>query len=173
MYNLRTQFEQGGAVKQAQGLAALGRGEDTQLIHMTPSEIQNLQTLAQKYGGGLTVNPNTGLPEAGFLKNIIPMLVGGALAIGTGGLGLTLAPWMVGGAMGLGGLAASGGDFKQAAKWGLGGLGGASLATSLRCSGSWDSGRARSDKSSNSTSCARSYWKVFAAPAGGWRRNSK
>jgi hypothetical protein len=72
MYNLRTQFEQGGAVKQAQGLAALGRGEDTQLIHMTPSEIQNLQTLAQKYGGGLTVNPNTGLPEAGFLKNIIP-----------------------------------------------------------------------------------------------------
>jgi hypothetical protein len=33
--------------------------------------------------------------------------------------------------MGLGGLAASGGDFKQAAKWGLGGLGGASLATSL------------------------------------------
>jgi hypothetical protein len=135
MYNLRTQFEQGGAVKQAQGLAALGRGEDTQLIHMTPSEIQNLQTLAQKYGGGLTVNPNTGLPEAGFLKNILPMLVGGALAIGTGGLGLTLAPWMVGGAMGLGGLAASGGDLGQAAKWGLGGLGGASLAGSLGAAG--------------------------------------
>tara|TARA_R110002072_G_scaffold1028_2_gene8541 strand:- start:5444 stop:6724 length:1281 start_codon:yes stop_codon:yes gene_type:complete len=135
MYNLRTQFEQGGAVKQAQGLAALGRGEDTQLIHMTPSEIQNLQTLAQKYGGGLTVNPNTGLPEAGFLKNILPMLVGGALAIGTGGLGLTLAPWMVGGAMGLGGLAASGGDLGQAAKWGLGGLGGASIATSLGAAG--------------------------------------
>ena len=129
------QYEQGGAVKQAQGLAALGRGEDTQLIHMTPSEIQNLQTLAQKYGGGLTVNPNTGLPEAGFLKNILPMLVGGALAIGTGGLGLTLAPWMVGGAMGLGGLAASGGDLGQAAKWGLGGLGGASIATSLGAAG--------------------------------------
>jgi hypothetical protein len=129
MYNLRTQFEQGGAVKQAQGLAALGRGEDTQLIHMTPSEIQNLQTLAQKYGGGLTVNPNTGLPEAGFLKNIIPMLVGGALALATGWCvrAFVVAPWMVGGAMGLGGLAASGGDFKQAAKWGLGGLGGASV----------------------------------------------
>ena len=37
--NLKAQFEQGGAVKQAQGLASLGRGEDTQLIHMTPSEI--------------------------------------------------------------------------------------------------------------------------------------
>ena len=75
--NMDMQYEKGGAVKQAQGLAALGRGEDTQLIHMTPSEIQNLQTLAQKYGGGLTVNPDTGLPEAGFLKNILPMLVGG------------------------------------------------------------------------------------------------
>jgi hypothetical protein len=37
--------------------------------------------------------------------------------------------------MGLGGLAASGGDLGQAAKWGLGGLGGASLATSFAGAG--------------------------------------
>ena len=62
------QYEKGGAVKQAQGLAALGRGPDTELIHMAPSEIQGLQTLARGFGGGLTVNPDTGLPEAGFCK---------------------------------------------------------------------------------------------------------
>jgi hypothetical protein len=130
------QYEKGGAVKQAQGLASLGRGEDTQLIHMTPSEIQNLQTLAQEFGGSLTTNPDTGLPEAGFLSNIMPFLVGGGLALATGGASLSFVnPWTIGGAMGLGGLAASGGDFKQAAKWGLGGLGGASLATSLGAAG--------------------------------------
>jgi hypothetical protein len=129
---MNMQYEQGGAVKQAQGLAALGRGPDTELVHMTPSEIKGLNTLAQGFGGGLTVNPNTGLPEAGFLKNILPMLIGGALTIGTGGLA---APWMIGGAMGLGGLAASGGDWKQALKYGLGGFGGASIATSLGAAG--------------------------------------
>jgi hypothetical protein len=131
------QYEKGGAVKQAQGLASLGRGEDTQLIHMTPSEIENLQTLAQEFGGSLTTNPDTGLPEAGFLSNIMPFLVGGGLALATGGASLSFVnPWTIGGAMGLGGLAASGGDFKQAAKWGLGGLGGASLAGSLASAGS-------------------------------------
>ena len=129
-------FKEGGAVKQAQGLAALGRGEDTQLIHMTPSEIQGLNTLAQEFGGSLTTNPDTGLPEAGFLSNIMPFLIGGGLALATGGTSLAWAnPWTIGGAMGLGGLAASGGDWKQAAKWGLGGLGGASIASSFATAG--------------------------------------
>ena len=118
--------------KSAQGLAALGRGPDTELVHMTPSEVQGLQTLARGFGGGLTVNPDTGLPEAGFLSNILPMLVGGALAIGTGGASLSfINPYTIGGAMGLGGLAASGGDLNQALKWGLGGYGGAGLAQSV------------------------------------------
>jgi hypothetical protein len=133
---MNMQYEQGGAVKQAQGLAALGRGEDTQLIHMTPSEIQGLNTLAQEFGGSLTTNPDTGLPEAGFLSNIMPFLIGGGLALATGGTSLAWAnPWTIGGAMGLGGLAASGGDWKQAAKWGLGGLGGASIASSFATAG--------------------------------------
>jgi hypothetical protein len=51
----------------AQGLAALGRGPDTMLVHMAPQEVAGLQALALKHGGSLTINPETGLPEAGFL----------------------------------------------------------------------------------------------------------
>ena len=57
----------------AQGLASLGRGNDTQLVHMTPGEVQGLQGLAMAHGGSLTINPHTGLPEAGFLSSILPM----------------------------------------------------------------------------------------------------
>ena len=121
----------------AQGLAALGRGPDTELVHMTPNEVQGLQSLAQGFGGSLTTNPDTGLPEAGFLSNILPMLIGGGLAIATGGLSSAfINPLTIGGAMGLGGLAASGGDLKQGLKYGLGGFGGASLAGSLAAAGS-------------------------------------
>ena len=115
--------------KSAQGLASLGRGPDTELVHMTPSEVQGLQTLARGMGGGLTVNPNTGLPEAGFLSNVMPFLVGAALTPFMG-------PMAAGLAMGGGALAASGGDLKQAAKWGLGGYSGAGLAGSLSAAGS-------------------------------------
>ena len=116
----------------AQGLAALGRGPDTELVHMTPNEVQGLQSLAQGFGGSLTTNPDTGLPEAGFLSNILPMLIGGGLAIATGGASSAfINPYTIGGAMGLGGLAASGGDLNQALKWGLGGYGGAGIAQSV------------------------------------------
>jgi len=45
------------------------------------------------HGGQLTINPQTGLPEAGFLSTILPMVAGLALAPATGGasLGLTSA----------------------------------------------------------------------------------
>ena len=51
------------------------------VTHMTPQEVNSLQGLAQKFGGSLTQNPHTGLPEAGFLDGILPML-GGALLSG-------------------------------------------------------------------------------------------
>ena len=57
----------------AQGIASLGRGDDKMLVHMSPREVQGLQSLAMAHGGSLTVNPQTGLPEAGFLDNILPM----------------------------------------------------------------------------------------------------
>jgi hypothetical protein len=49
-------------------MAAKGRGPDSMLVHMTPEEVQSLQVLALKGGGTLTINPDTGLPEANFLK---------------------------------------------------------------------------------------------------------
>ena len=119
--------------KSAQGLAALGRGPDTELVHMTPNEVQGLQSLALNMGGSLTVNPNTGLPEAGFLSNILPAIIGAGLTIGSGG---ALSPLTAGLLMGGGALAASGGDVGQTLKYGLGGFGGASLAQSLGAAGS-------------------------------------
>jgi hypothetical protein len=59
----------------AQGLASLGRGKDTQLVHMTPGEVKGLQSLAMAHGGSLTINPKTGLPEAGFLEDVMPMIL--------------------------------------------------------------------------------------------------
>jgi hypothetical protein len=38
---------------------------------MMPSEIDALQQLAQQHGGSLTINPQTGLPEAGWLGDIL------------------------------------------------------------------------------------------------------
>ena len=61
----------------AQGIASLGRGEDTQLVHMTPGEVQGLQQLALSHGGSLTVNPHTGLVEAGFLSSLLS--IGGGI----------------------------------------------------------------------------------------------
>ncbi len=48
----------------AQTLSARGRDGDSTLVHMTPGEVNSLQALALAGGGSLTVNPDTGLPEA-------------------------------------------------------------------------------------------------------------
>ena len=71
----------------AQHLAAQGRGPDTTLVHMTPGEVKGLQAIAMAHGGSLTVNPQTGLPEAGFLSSLLPMIAG--IALGPAGFGLT------------------------------------------------------------------------------------
>lgn len=111
----------------AQHLASKGRGPDTMLVHMTPGEVKSLQTLARAHGGTLTTNPDTGLPEAGFLRAILPMVAGMALAPATGGasLGLTQA-WqtaaLVGGLTGL-----ATGSLKQGLMAGLGAYGGAGI----------------------------------------------
>jgi hypothetical protein len=57
----------------AQGLASLGRGNDSMLVHMTPNEVQGLQSLAMSRGGSLSINPQTGLPEAGILDFVLPV----------------------------------------------------------------------------------------------------
>lgn len=58
------------AKPQVQQLAAQGRGGDSMLVHMRPDEVAAMQNLAQQAGTSMTVNPNTGLPEAFQLKDI-------------------------------------------------------------------------------------------------------
>lgn len=70
----------------AQHLADKGRGPDTTLVHMSNKEVKSLNDLAMAHGGQLTINPQTGLPEAGFLSSILPMVAGAALTGMSGGL---------------------------------------------------------------------------------------
>jgi len=59
-----------GLQNTAHYLKSKGRGQDTELVHMSKREIKGLQDLALAHGGSLTVNPETGLVEAGFLEQI-------------------------------------------------------------------------------------------------------
>ena len=102
-------------------LAAHGRGDDTVLVHMTPKEVGSLQAVAKAHGGSLTINPHTGLAEAGFLRGLLPTLLGAGLA--ATGVGAPLAALMVGG----GYTVASGGDLKKGLMAGLGAYGGAGM----------------------------------------------
>lgn len=99
---------------QAEALKRMGRGPDTQLIHMTDSEIGALNGLSGLvFNEPLRTNPETGLPEAGMFKRLLPTI----LAIGAGAfLGPAAAPMFAsmgagtGLAAGLGaGVAAAGG----------------------------------------------------------------
>jgi hypothetical protein len=69
----------------AKQVQSKGRGRDTMLVHMSPREVQGLQALALANGGRLSVNPDTGLLEAGFLENILPVVAAGALTAMTAG----------------------------------------------------------------------------------------
>jgi hypothetical protein len=114
-----------------------GRGKDQMLVHMTPREVQGLQALAKANGGSLTINPETGLAEAGFLEDILPIVAMGAATYFTAGaaapalsaaLGSTMAGGAAAGALagaGVGGIGAAvqGKDVGKGALFG--GLGGA------------------------------------------------
>lgn len=50
-------------------LASKGRGGDTMLMHVAPEEVEYLSKL-----GGITQNPDTGLPEALKFKDFLPFL---------------------------------------------------------------------------------------------------
>ena len=125
----------------AHHMAEKGRGPDSMLVHMSPDEIQSLQALAMANGGSLTINPQTGLPEAGFLDSLLPALVGFGLNTFLPGLGTA-----VGGIFGLGGAAGTAitvggatalasGDLSKGLMAGLGAYGGAGLGDSLSAAG--------------------------------------
>jgi hypothetical protein len=62
--------------EEAGQLADRGRYGDTTLVHMGPGEVQGLASLGQ-----LTINPDTGLPEAFNIASMIPMIaaIGGSI----------------------------------------------------------------------------------------------
>ena len=107
----------------AKYLASKGRGEDSVLIHMTPREVDSLQALAKAHGGTLTTNPHTGLPEAGFLSSILPMVAGAALTPFVGPMGAAM---IVGGVRGL-----QSGSLSKGVMAGLGAYGGAGIGEGL------------------------------------------
>jgi hypothetical protein len=108
----------------ANHLAQKGRGPDSTLVHMSNREVAGLNALAQKHGGQLSVNPDTGLPEAGFLDNILPAVAGAGLAYF--GVNPMMAAGIVGGISAL--------DSKDLSKGlvaGLGAYGGAGMVGGL------------------------------------------
>ena len=106
-----------------------GRGNDSMLVHMSPKEVNALQTMAKQHGGSLTINPQTGLPEAGFLDAILPAVAGVGLSLIPG-----VGPLMAAGIVGAGtGLLTK--DLNKGLMAGLGAFGGASLAGGLMSAG--------------------------------------
>lgn len=121
----------------AKHLEQHGRGDDTHLVHMTTGELIALQKLAKQHGGSLTINPSTGLPEAGFLSSILPMVAGAALmalAPETGGLSMLADPMVAGGIVGAADYAMTG-SLKDGLMAGLGAYGGANLFGSIGSAG--------------------------------------
>lgn len=114
----------------AQGLASLGRNGDSMLVHMTPREVQGLQSLAMAHGGSLTINPKTGLPEASILGSLLPTLFGVGLNALFPGLGAVGAGLITGGLTTM-----ASGNLKQGLMAGLGAYGGAGLGESLFSAG--------------------------------------
>jgi hypothetical protein len=113
--------------KAAKYLEAHGRGNDSMLVHMTPAEVHSLQTIARAHGGSLSINPNTGLAEAGFLDKLLPAIAGAGLMAVSGG---AINPWMAAGIVG-GEEALRTGDLSKGLTAGLGAYGGAGLTGSL------------------------------------------
>jgi len=117
----------------AQHLSHQGRFGDSTLVHMSPVEVAALQKLAEKHGMSLTINPETGLPEAFSLKKLLPMIAG--FALGPAGFGIFSSA--MGAGLAVGGVEAlRTGDLGRGLMAGLGAYGGASLGAGLSSLGS-------------------------------------
>lgn len=113
----------------AQHLQSQGRGDDKLLVHMTPGEVGGLQTLAMAHGGSLTINPQTGLPEAGFLSSILPTIIGAGVGIAT------MNPMLGAAAGGAAGMAMNDGSLKAGLMAGLSSYGMGSLGVGIAGAG--------------------------------------
>lgn len=116
---------EGGSINEAplspvaDELASRGRYGDSMLLHVRPDELQGLASL-----GTLTINPDTGLPEAFSFKTLLPAIgsIAAVALLGPAGLGIAQGALGTGIAAGLGGFAgglAAGQGVGQAALGGL------------------------------------------------------
>ena len=144
-------YNQGGSIQNyryggqimnyAQGGEAYGRGGDSMLVHMNPREVAGLQALARSNGTSMTINPNTGYPEAFNLKALLPALIGLGLNAFAPGVGSAVGQALgtssaVGTGVAVGGATALGtGSLKKGIMAGLGAYGGAGLGEGLAGSG--------------------------------------
>lgn len=110
----------------AGGIASLGRGPDTMLMHVTPREVDALGSMVP--GGRLPTNPQTGLPEAGIFDAILPI---GATIAGT----MFGMPWLGAAVSGLGTFARTG-DLGAGLMAGIGSYG---MGQLLGAAGNWGS----------------------------------
>jgi len=119
------------AEQTAQGLASLGRYGDSMMVHMNPNEVAGLQQLAEVNGSTLTINPDTGMPEA-FLGDFINSLLPTAAGIAGGAVG---GPAGAAAAGALTGYAQGKRDPLELAMAGLSGYGGGQIGSALGAGG--------------------------------------
>ena len=105
--------------EEAGQLADRGRYGDTTLVHMTPGEVQGLASLGQ-----LTINPDTGLPEAFSLKSLLPVIGGIAGSFLLPGIGTALGAGALGSAAIGAGLGTTAGGLLAGQSFGDAALGG-------------------------------------------------
>jgi hypothetical protein len=135
------QLADGGIASLARQVQDKGRGNDTMLVHMTPDEVAGLQSLAMSMGGSGTINPQTGLPEFGWLDKTFKKIIKPVAKIaqfvlpftGIGAIPAALLSGLAGGfAGGKGGKTF---DFKRALVSGITSYGLGSLARSASAAG--------------------------------------
>jgi hypothetical protein len=79
-------MQEGGIVEAAQDIADKGRNGDSMLVHMAPEEVQGIAAL-----GGVSINPETGLPEMFKFKDFLKIAVPIALTAMAPGVGAAAA----------------------------------------------------------------------------------
>ena len=116
----------------ANHMASKGRNGDSMLVHMSPEEVRGLHALALTHGEKMTINPETGLPEAfslkSLLKSVLPAVAG--FALGPAGFGIVSSALGAGALVG-GATALATGSLQKGIMAGLGAYGGANLGTGL------------------------------------------
>jgi hypothetical protein len=122
------------AEQTAQGLASLGRYGDTTLVHMKPAEVAGLQQLAEANGTTLTINPDTGMPEAflgDFISSLLPTIAAAGVTAAFPGAAPYVAPMVGAGTTMLQGKT----DPLEIAMGGLSGYGGGQIGNALTAPG--------------------------------------